>query len=164
LNTLLSGLDLDGDGLSATLLPGATQENSFGQGLSVSALQGLVSQYNADVEARTRRVTNPDGSITAVRPRTPFNQIITPITLPEGFFNGDTFLTQDVRLTRTINMSERVRLSLIGEVFNLFNIANLTGFSGVLNQPNYGLPSARAAQVFGTGGPRAIQLAARLVF
>ena len=164
LNTLLSGLDLDGDGLSTTLLPGATQENSLGQGLSASGLQGLVSQYNADVEARTRRATNPDGTITIVRPRTPFNQIITPITLPEGFFNGDTFLTQDVRLTKTISMSERVRLSLIGEVFNLFNIANLTGFSGVLNQPNYGLPSARAAQVFGTGGPRAIQFAARFVF
>ena len=53
----------------------------MGQGLSVSALQGLVSQYNADVEARTRRVTNPDGSVTIVRPRTPFNQIISPIAL-----------------------------------------------------------------------------------
>ena len=164
LNTLLNGLDLDGDGLSVTLLPGTTQENSLGQGLSASALQGLVSQYNADVEARTRRVTNPDGSVTVVRPRTPFNQIINPIALPEKFSNGDSFLTQDVRLTRAVKISERVRLSLIGEVFNLFNIANLTGFSGVLNQPNYGLPSARAAQVFGPGGPRAIQLAARVVF
>jgi hypothetical protein len=164
LNTLLTGLDLDGDGLSATLLPGATQENSLGQGLGASGLQGLVAQYNADVEARTRRVTNPDGSITVVRPRTPFNQIINPIALPENFSNGDSFLTQDVRLTRMIKISERLQLSLIGEVFNLFNIANLTGFSGVLNQPNYGLPSARAAQVFGTGGPRAIQFAARLVF
>ena len=164
LNTLLTGLDLDGDGLSATLLPGTKQENSLGQGLSVAGLQELVSQYNADVEARTRRVTNPDGTITVVRPRTPFNQIINPIVLPEKFASGDPFLTQDVRLTRAVKISERVRLSLIGEVFNLFNIANLTGFSGVLNQPNYGLPSARAAQVFGTGGPRAIQLAARLVF
>ena len=109
-------------------------------------------------------MTNPDGSITIVRPRTPFNQIINPIALPERFSNGDSFLTQDVRLTRAVKISEHIRLSLIGEVFNLFNIANLTGFSGVLNQPNYGLPSARAAQVFGTGGPRAIQLAARIVF
>ena len=164
LNTLLNGLDLDGDGISVTLLPGTTQENSLGQGLSASGLQDLVARYNADVEARTRRVTNADGSVTVVRPRTPFNQIISPIVLPENFSNGDSFLTQDVRLTRTVKISERVRLSLIGEVFNLFNIANLTGFSGVLNQPNYGLPSARAAQVFGTGGPRAAQLAARVVF
>ena len=109
-------------------------------------------------------MTNPDGTITIVSPRTPFNQIINPIALPERFSNGDSFLTQDVRLTRAVKISEHIRLSMIGEVFNLFNIANLTGFSGVLNQPNYGLPSARAAQVFGTGGPRAIQLAARIVF
>jgi hypothetical protein len=164
LNTLLNGLDLDGDSISVTLLPGTTHQNSLGQGLSASGLQELVAQYNADVEARTRRLTNPDGSITIVRPRTPFNQIINPIALPEKFSSGDSFLTQDVRLTRTIKISERLQLSLIGEIFNLFNIANLTGFSGVLNQPNYGLPSARAAQVFGTGGARAIQLAARLVF
>ena len=55
-------------------------------------------------------------------------------------------------------------MSLIGEVFNLFNVANLTGYSGVFNQPNYGLPSARVAQVFGTGGPRAFQFALRLRF
>jgi len=84
--------------------------------------------------------------------------------LPEKFSSGDSFLTQDVRLTKTIRISERLRLSLIGEVFNLFNVANLTGFSGLLNQPNYGLPSSRAAQVFGTGGSRAIQFAARFVF
>jgi hypothetical protein len=138
LNTLLNGLDLDGDGISLTLLPGTTQQNSLGQELGASGLQGLIAQYNADVEARTRRVTNPDGSVTVVRPRTPFNQIINPIALPEKFSNGDSFLTQDVRLTRAVKISERIRLSLIGEIFNLFNIANLTGFSGVLNQPNYG--------------------------
>jgi hypothetical protein len=57
-----------------------------------------------------------------------------------------------------------VRLDLIGEVFNLFNVANLTGYSGVLNQLNYGQPTARAGQVFGSGGPRAFQLAARVEF
>ena len=57
-----------------------------------------------------------------------------------------------------------MRLDLIGEVFNLFNVANLTGYSGVLNQLNYGQPTARAGQVFGSGGPRAFQLAARVEF
>jgi hypothetical protein len=55
-------------------------------------------------------------------------------------------------------------LSLIGEVFNLFNVANLTGYSSVLNQPNYAQPSARAGQAFGTGGPRAFQVASRVEF
>ena len=47
---------------------------------------------------------------------------------------------------------------------SLFNVANLTGYSNVLNQLNYGQPSARPSQVFGTGGPRALQFAARLEF
>jgi hypothetical protein len=102
--------------------------------------------------------------VTVVRPRTPFNQIINPITLPDDFSQGDSFHTQDLRLTRIIKLREDVRLNLIGEVFNLFNIANLTGYSGAINQPNFGQPSGLAGQVFGTGGPRAFQFAARLSF
>lgn len=132
--------------------------------MSQSQLRDLVMGYNADVEAMTRRVTNADGSVTVIRPRTPQNQIINPITLPDQFTNDDSFITQDVRITRTIKIRENVRLSLIGEAFNLFNVANLTGYSGVLNQANYGQPSGRAGQVFGTGGPRAFQFAARLTF
>ena len=164
LDTLLTGLDLDGDGISTTLLRGTTSHNLLGMGLSVSELRQLVSAYNADVESRTRRIVNSDGSVTVVRPRTPFNQIINPITVPETFSSGDSFKTVDVRLTRKFTFEHGVQLSLIGEAFNLFNIANLTGYSNVLNQPNYGLPSTRMGQVFGTGGPRAFQFAARLMF
>jgi Carboxypeptidase regulatory-like domain len=164
LDTLLNGLDLDGDGISLTLLPGTNRHNLLGQGLNSSELRQLVETYNADVESRTRRVTNPDGSITIIRPRTPFNQIINPITLPDKFSSGDSFITHDVRLTRNIKLREEVQLSVIAEAFNLLNIANLTGYSGVLNQPNYGTASARVGQVFGTGGPRAFQFAARLTF
>ena len=63
----------------------------------------MVEKYNTDVEAHTRRVTDTDGSVTVIRPRTPFNQIINPITLPQQFSNGDSFITQDVRLTRKVN-------------------------------------------------------------
>jgi hypothetical protein len=163
LNTLLVGLDLDGDGISRTLLPG-TAYNSFGQGLDEARLRELVGRYNDDVEARTGRITNPDGSVTLVRPRTPFNQVINPIVLPERFSSGDSFITQDVRLTRRIALGKGLRLHLIAEVFTLFNVANLTGYSGVLNQLGYGQPAARAGQVFGTGGPRAFQLATRVDF
>ena len=164
LNTLLTGLDLDGDGISQTLLPGTTRHNTFGRGLTEARLRDLVADYNASIEAATRRVTNADGTITVVRPRTPFNQVLNPITLPETFSSGDSFITQDVRVTKDLRFGGSVVLSLIAEVFNLFNVSNLTGYSGVLNQPNYGQPSARVGQVFGTGGPRAGQLAARLTF
>ena len=164
LDTTLSGLDLDGDGISTTLLPGINRHNLLGQGLSQSKLRDLVAQYNAMVQARTKTVTNPDGTQTVIRPRTPFNQIISPITLPDRVSSGDSFISQDIRLTRKFNIKERVTLSLIGEVFNLFGVANLTGYSNVLNQPNYGQPSARAGQAFGTGGPRAFQVATRVEF
>src|SRR5437762_151056 len=85
LHTILTGLDLDGDGISRTLLPGTTRHNTLGRGLSESGLRELVRQYNAGVEARSRRVINPDNTITVIRPRTPFNQVINPITLPEQF-------------------------------------------------------------------------------
>jgi hypothetical protein len=164
LDTLLVGLDLDGDGISQTLLPGTTRHNTLGQGLTANQLRDLVSSYNASVDARTMRLTNADGSVSLVRPRTPFNQIITPIVLPETFSNGDPFITQDVRLTKTVGVGGELKLSIALEVFNVFNIANLTGYSGVLNQPNYGQPTARVGQAFGTGGPRAAQLAARVTF
>ena len=164
LDTMLSGLDLDGDGISTTLVPGINRHNLFGQGLSESKLRAVVAQYNATVEARTKTITNPDGTETVIPPRTPFNQIISPIVLPGKIWSGDSFISQDVRLTRTIRIGENVTLSLIGEVFNLLNVANLTGYSNVLNQPNYGQPSARAGQAFGTGGPRAFQIASRVEF
>ena len=164
LDTILAGLDLDGDGISRTMLPGIKRHNTLGRELSRSALGLLVEQYNGDIEAHSNRVTNVDGSVTVVRPRTPFNQIINPITLPEKFASGDSFITQDVRLTRKVNINETIKLALMGEVFNLFNIANLSGYSNTLNQVNYGLPSARAGQVFGSGGPRAFQFATRLEF
>lgn len=129
-----------------------------------SAAQAPVATIAGTVTDSTRRTVSADGVVTIVRPRTPFNQIISPITLPEHFSNGDGFITQDVRVTRAIRMTHRSQLSLVGEVFNLLHVANVTGYSGVLNQPNYGLPSARVGQVFGSGGPRAFQLVLRLRF
>jgi hypothetical protein len=164
LDTVLTGLDLNGDGISRTLLPGIPRHNTLGRELNASDLRNLVEKYNADVEERTRRIVNSDGSVTLVRPRTPFNQVINPIVLPQEFSSGDTLITQDVRLTRKINLGESASLSLIAEVFNVFNVANVSGYSNMLNQVNYGQPSSRAGQVFGSGGPRAFQFAARFQF
>jgi hypothetical protein len=96
--------------------------------------------------------------------RTPRNQVFPLITLPERFTNGDTFISTDLRLTRTIKIKERATLSLIGEGFNIFNIANLGGHSDDLRAANFGQATNRLNQVFGTGGPRAFQVAARVSF
>src|SRR5207249_6443849 len=113
LDTMLAGLDLDGDGISRTLLPRIRRHNTLGRELSGAELRRLVNEYNAGVEARTRRITNADGSVTVIRPRTPFNQIINPITLPENFSSGDSFIAQDLRLTRKVNLGEGRTLSLV---------------------------------------------------
>ncbi len=151
LTTVITGVDHDGDGLSTMILPG-TSYRAFGRGLGKSQLQSLVDQYNK---------TYP----TAVTgKRTTRDQVIPAITLPADFENGDTFISQDVRLSRAVKLSERVNVEFIGEVFNLFNFSNLAGYGGTLNASNFGVPERRAGGVFGTGGPRAFQLAARLQF
>ena len=109
--------------------------------------------------------------------RTPLNQVYPLIYLPADFSNGDPFFSQVLRVTRLIKIHEKVNLSLIAEAFNIFNIANLTGYGSGLNTvanpttnppqiqlANFGQPSNRVNQIFGTGGPRAFQFAARITF
>jgi hypothetical protein len=108
--------------------------------------------------------TDPATTRPVCAPRTPLNQPFPLITLPGDFSNGDTLITTDLRLTRLIKIGEKARLSVIGEVFNLFNIANLDGYNDNLQALSFGTPTTRANQVFGSGGPRAFQLAARIGF
>jgi hypothetical protein len=58
----------------------------------------------------------------------------------------------------------RVRLTLIGEAFNIYNASNHVGYSGDLTSAAFGQPTSRATQVFGSGGPRSFQVAARVIF
>ena len=90
---------------------------------------------------------------------------IPPLTLPAHYSFGNNFHTLDLRVTRLFVIDGRWRASLIGEVFNVYNKANLSGYSGDLtNSATFGQPTSRAAQIFGSGGPRAFQLAARMNF
>jgi len=93
------------------------------------------------------------------------------LVLPSNYSLGQGFSSQDVRLTKTFAYRERYRLSIFAEAFNIFNIANLGGYSFTLDavQPtnqtfSFGQPTSRAGQVFGSGGPRAFQLGARIQF
>jgi len=147
LNASVGG-DVDGDGISTFLLPGVPF-NGFGRSINKQELVALVDQYNK---------TFPT---VVTGKRTPQNQVMPVITLPANFDNGDSFFSQDIRVTRIIKLGERYKLSIFGEAFNLFNIANLSGYSSALNNPSFGQPSSRVGQVFGTGGPRAFQIATR---
>ena len=148
LGNTINQADLDGDGVNSLVLPGGTI-NGFGTRYGEDELRMLVNQYNATIAGKP-----------TARP----GQVAPFITLPTVIDNGDTFVSHDLRLTRNIKISERVRLQLIGEGFNIFNISNLAGYGSVLNAPNYGVPTTRAGGTFGTGGPRAFQIAARIEF
>lgn len=146
-STYLGDLDLNGDGTTGDLLPG-TRVNQFNRGLGKNDLRRLVNAFNSTYAGGQDAGHND----------------IPSITLPSTFEFGDSFLTHDLRLARDFSLHERWRMTLIGEVFNLFNIGNLSGRSGDLLNPGFGRATSRVTQVFGSGGPRSFQVAARLSF
>ncbi len=146
-SVFLGDLDMNGDGTTGDLLPG-TKVNQFNRGLGKSDLRRLVNEFN-DTYAGGQDKGGND---------------IPPIVLPSSFEFGDSFLTQDLRLSRQFKLHDRWRMTLIGEVFNVLNIGNLSGRSGDVMNPGFGRATSRVTQVFGSGGPRAFQIAARLSF
>ena len=92
----------------------------------------------------------------------------------------DSFNSLDFRLDRTFSFEDRYSVDLIGEAFNIFNVTNILGVSNLnysgfantltpdANNPDYsssfGRPVSTAGGVFGSGGPRAFQVAMKLSF
>ena len=97
---------------------------------------------------------------------------------------GDGFSALDLRISRPFRWGT-LKIEPIFEVFNVFNTTNIlgigvrnySGFSNVLvrdsstpSDPGYlrsssfGRPVTTAGGVFGSGGPRAAQIAARISF
>ena len=146
----LEGVDLNEDGTRSDLLPGTTI-NAFDRGLDRADLVRLVDIYNQQVAGKSLCC----GQAAARR-----------VTLPTGYSFFDNFFTQDLRVTRSFALAGGgLRLAVFGEVFNLFNTANLVQYSGnLLNPATFGRPGARFTQIFGSGGPRAFQLGARASF
>ena len=171
----LGTFDVEGDGTFVFRLPG-TGPNTFGWNHSADDIRRFVDQYNQTVPA----APNVPQSAIGRDKRDAIGTAYPYVVLPGRFAFSDSFLTHDLRITRIVRLTEKLRLNLIGEAFNLFNISNLTGFSGTLDRAvrplaaggaasnpatyNFGQPTGRVNPVFGSGGPRALQFAARLSF
>ncbi|HKY29678.1 MAG TPA: carboxypeptidase regulatory-like domain-containing protein [Pyrinomonadaceae bacterium] len=167
-------VDLSRTGTFTSYLPGTTP-GALGRTIrTVSELNAIITAYNASIpnlgvdcgDASPTGRCDSDNDFF-------FDPIVPLQTLPEGHpIGGDSLISQDVRLTKTFSFSENVKLDLIGEVFNLFNVANLTEVADFVvpdegtpvDQITFLKPSARATSVFGTGGPRAFQFAVKLRF
>ena len=145
----VSGVDFNGDGTLNDLLPGTTV-NQFGHEIGKDDLARLVDAYNAQFGGK----------------RTAGGQLAPFLALPDAYSFNDGFFTQDLRLTRTFSQGLRgARAAVFVEVFNFLNTPNLVGFGSNLRTPaSFGQPNARFSQVFGSGGPRAFQLGARITF
>jgi hypothetical protein len=107
-----------------------------------------------------------------------------PLVSNDARFN-DSFSSFDLRVSKVFKIGERVTIQPIAEVFNLFNVTNVLGVSnvnysgfsnvlardsndsanpGFLRSSSFGRPVTTAGGVFGSGGPRAFQFAARVTF
>ena len=105
--------------------------------------------------------------------------VILPQVGDHAHFN-DSFNSLDFRLDRTFDFSDHFHVDLIGESFNIFNVTNILGVSNLnysgfantltpdANNPYYsssfGQPVSVSGGVFGSGGPRAFQVATKLSF
>jgi hypothetical protein len=144
----IASVDLDGDGITTTPIPGVAF-NCFNRGCGKDDLAQAVAQFNAKYAGQ----------------RDARGQVIPQLALPADYEFGDWFSSQDMRVTKTFDFRDRDKLALFFEVFNVFNVANLGGYSfNLSNTATFGQPTNRASQVFGSGGPRAFQVGARFTF
>lgn len=145
----IPGVHLTGSGINGFALPGSGY-NDFNFGLGKSGLVNLVNQYNSTYAGTKGPIPG---------------QVFPKITLPANYDFGRNFNSQDMRVSKIINLgTERLTLKVFGEVFNMLNYANLNSYSTNLTGSGFGQPAERTRQIFGTGGPRAFQFGARLSF
>jgi hypothetical protein len=143
----IANVDLDGDGITTTPIPGVDY-NCFNRGCNEEDLAKAVAAYNTKYGGQ----------------RDARGQVIAPLALPADYQFGDSFSSQDVRVTKTF-VFNTVKLAVFVEGFNVFNVANLGGYSyNLSNTATFGQPTNRASQVFGSGGPRAFQIGGRITF
>ena len=138
-------------------------------------LNAVLSQINA---AGGSLCPNPDPG-TGFKPR-----VLVPL-VRDDLKLGDNFSSLDLRMSKVFRFGERWTIEPMAEVFNLFNVTNVLGVSnvnysglsnvlvrdsndpsspGFLRSSSFGQAVTTAGGVFGSGGPRAFQFGARIIF
>jgi hypothetical protein len=83
--------------------------------------------------------------------------------IPRNALEGLAYHKVDLRIAKDVRLMGRAKVSLIGEVFNLFNHANYTGFFNQLS-PTNAATTARFGQPSAASIPRQGQLAFRFAW
>lgn len=170
LTPTVPNVDFNGSGNTSpalSLLDPSLGYNCLNSGCGKAQLQQAVTYYNENYAGK--KALN--------------GQTAPYLVLPPNYGLSQPLITQDMRITKQFVYKERYRLSVFGEFFNILNIANLTVAGGNLDvaaagytvsngvvTPSasqtyaFGQPTSRVGQVFGSGGPRAIQVGARFSF
>ena len=143
-------------------------------------------QTGAELNAALSQINAAGGSLCPnADPSTGFKpRVLVPLVRDDLKF-GDSFSSLDLRVSKVFKLGERWTIEPMAEVFNLFNVTNVlgvsninySGFSNVLVRDNndpgspgflrsssFGQAVTTAGGVFGSGGPRAFQFAARVTF
>jgi len=110
--------------------------------------------------------------------------VLLPLVDEDARF-GDSFQSLDLRVSRSFKIGGKAAVEAMVECFNVWNATNVLGVSnknysgyanvlvrdsedpqspGYLRSSSFGKPVTTAGGVFGSGGPRAFQLGARLSF
>jgi hypothetical protein len=157
-NPIVTGIDLNGSGNTNYPLfeaaPGLSF-NCFNYGCGKNDIANAIAYWNSNVA-------------TAATGKRAMNGATVPaLALPSNYDLGTPIFSQDFRITKELALKERLHFMVFGELFNAFNIANLTySVTPVLNSAAFGQPTGRVGQAstFGSGGPRAIQVGGRFSF
>jgi hypothetical protein len=169
----VNGIDFNGSGNTTPALSELAPDlpyNCLNSGCGKQQLQAAVASYNENYAGK--KALN--------------GQVAPYLVLPPNYSLGAPIITQDMRLAKDFTFRERYKLSVFGEFFNVLNISNLTVSNFQLDAANASLPgysvnngvvtpgagqtyafgqsAGRVGQVFGSGGPRAIQVGARFSF
>jgi hypothetical protein len=152
ITAVVPGVDLTGSGISNTPIPGIGV-NGLNCGSDKSVLANAVSNWNSTYAGKKDARGTP----------------MPALALPTDYSLGSPSSTIDMRLTKNFTYKDRYKLSMFAEMFNVLNIANVGGYSFNLDSASsavqvFGQATQRTTQVFGSGGPRSLQLGARFSF
>ena len=150
---IISGIDLNGAG-----------NTSFPISLAVPGIPYNCFNYSCGNEDLAKAVATFNSTLAGTKASN--GATVPTITLPAHYQMGAPIIDQDIRITKELTLKERYRFQVFGEFFNVFNIANLQYGNVTLNSSSFGQPTARVGQAstFSSGGPRAIQVGARVSF